>query len=451
MMDRRLTLGVIAALAALVSGVGPARAGEKPKFKLTGKTALGVDGRLPARLSPDGKTVIYLKQLKADAGGKRSYAYWAIDVDGKNDRQVFASAVGMDDPFSFCFGKGMFSPDGKRFAALTTSDGKPMSRDSCALVMKLCDLGGKAKPQGLPSKVGRFIGALFTADGSVVFADGFPVSPKDEKEKWSFTLRKVSPEGKASDILKLNGNLLIAMTMNPKRDRIAGVLMTKPADGDRGRPGVKLWACDLASGKAQATGPLRLDDYFYDGGPELFWSLDGRYVYTNGNPGGRDVGKNPFSLLRFEPFRKTVKANAKETEAYKTLVAQMGSDDFATREKATKQLRAAGQKTLPVLREAAKSKDVEIRSRAEALVAVLAGNVEVLAAGKSLVVMGEFAPGKLSVADLKAKKCYVLDAATGAKTECEDPLLLVDRSGSTGLFVHLKTRKLHVAKLGAKD
>jgi hypothetical protein len=444
--NRSLFLGVIAALAALALGARPSRGGEK--FKLKKAVALGVDGRLPARLSPDGKRVLYAKRLE---GGK-DFAYWTIDADGKNDRQVFATSVGWDDVFTFCFGKGLFSPDGKRFVALTTSDGKSI-RDEGAPAMMLCEFAGKpktkAKPKGLPSKTGRCVGALFAADGSVIFADGFPASPKNEKEPWSFTLRKVSPKGKVSDLVKIDTSLLVAMTMNPKRDRVAGVLVTRPAGGGRGRPNMRLWVCDLASGKVTATGDLKLDDYFYGGGPGLFWSLDGRYVYANGNPGGSSANKRPFSLLRFEPFRKKAKATADETRLYQKFIPRMGADDFATREKATAQLRAAGDKALPVLREAAKSKDVEIRSRAEQLVAALSGNVEVLAAGKSLISLGEIAPGKLSVASKSAKKCYVLDTATGTKTECQEPLLLIDRSGSTGLFVHLTTRKLHVAKLKA--
>jgi hypothetical protein len=314
--------------------------------------------------------------------------------------------------------------------------------------MRICALDGKAKPRELPSKVGRYLGAVFAADGSVIFPDGFPKSPKDQGETWSCTLRRVAPKGEVSEVAKLGSSLLMAMTLDPKRARIAGVLLTRPAGGGGGRPGMKLWACDLASGRTESSGELRLDDYFYDGGPALFWSLDGRYVYANGNVTGGS--KNPFSLLRFEPFAKRPVATAEEKKRYEKLVARMGDNDFDTREKASKELRAAGEKALPVLRAATKSKDVEIRGRAETLVAALSGKVAVLAAGESLLAMGELAPGKLSVAARKTRKCYILDAATGKKTECAEPLLLIDRSGSTGLFGNLKSRKLVVAKIETK-
>jgi len=445
MTNRTLCLKTLWLLSIPVLLALPSAAGEKPgpKFEFKDKAALDVDARCPARLSPDGKTVLYVRKVD---GGK-DYAYFAVGADGKNDRKVFASTLGWDDPFTFCFGKGIFSPDGKRFAALTTSDGKGLREEGLA-AMRLCALDGKSKPEKLPSKAGRQVGTVFAADGSVIFPDGFPKSPKDQGETWSCTLRRVSPQGKVSTVIELKDALLLALTASPRRDRVAAVILRKLPEGGRGRPEMRLWACDLASGKTDSTGSLHLDDYFYDGGPALFWSLDGRCVYTNGNvSGGR---KSPFSLLKFEPFKKTAAAGAEETKAFEKLVAQMGANDFATREKATRQLRAAGPRALAVLHKAAKSADPEISSRAAVLVNELGGKVALVARDESLISLGELAPGKLSVAGRQTKKCYVLDAASGSKTELPEPLLLVDRSGSTGLFANLETRKLVVAKIEAK-
>src|SRR5437660_1272196 len=49
------------------------------------------------------------------------------------------------------------------------------------------------------------------------------------------------------------------------------------------------------------------------------------------------------------------------------LVEQLGSDEFAKREQATQALEAIGQAALPALRKAARSPDLEVRRRAEAL------------------------------------------------------------------------------------
>jgi HEAT repeat protein len=52
-------------------------------------------------------------------------------------------------------------------------------------------------------------------------------------------------------------------------------------------------------------------------------------------------------------------------DAVKALIAKLGDDDFAVREKATKELAALGTPALPLLEKAAKSADVEVARRAE--------------------------------------------------------------------------------------
>jgi hypothetical protein len=59
----------------------------------------------------------------------------------------------------------------------------------------------------------------------------------------------------------------------------------------------------------------------------------------------------------------------KETDRLKTLVAQLGSPRFLERQEATRFLDQAGEPALPLLRTAMTSPDLEVRTRAEALIA----------------------------------------------------------------------------------
>jgi hypothetical protein len=124
MTNRTLCLKTLWLLSIPVLLALPSAAGEKPgpKFEFKDKAALDVDARCPARLSPDGKTVLYVRKVD---GGK-DYAYFAVG-----------------------------------------------------------------------------------ADGSVIFPDGFPKSPKDRGETWSCTLRRVSPQGKVSTVIELKDALLL--------------------------------------------------------------------------------------------------------------------------------------------------------------------------------------------------------------------------------------------------
>jgi len=74
------------------------------------------------------------------------------------------------------------------------------------------------------------------------------------------------------------------------------------------------------------------------------------------------VGNEPADLLAY--LRRHVAGEDSRREI-DTLVMQLGSDQFATRTEAAKKLTALGWAAMPRLREAAKSTDPEIRTRAQ--------------------------------------------------------------------------------------
>jgi RNA polymerase sigma factor (sigma-70 family) len=74
--------------------------------------------------------------------------------------------------------------------------------------------------------------------------------------------------------------------------------------------------------------------------------------------------------LQGAPAGKTVEDGKPAQEKIQRLIEQLGSAEFAVRQKATSELEAMGESALPALRQVAKSKeDLETKSRAERLIA----------------------------------------------------------------------------------
>jgi hypothetical protein len=144
----------------------------------------------------------------------------------------------------------------------------------------------------------------------------------------------------------------------------------------------------LSSSAQEKSPPVRLDDYFYDGGPWLFWSSDGQCVFTNAATEGRR--KSPFSIVQYRP--------------------------------------------------SAKAREVPDEHK-----------VRVLQKGRSLVTLCELAPGLLSAASLEDGKAFTVDAEADKATPMAQPLLLLDRRGEVGLFADLGTRKLCTAKITTEE
>lgn len=73
----------------------------------------------------------------------------------------------------------------------------------------------------------------------------------------------------------------------------------------------------------------------------------------------------------FTGATKSAKLSAEQVKKIKKLIAQLGDNDFRTREDASKELKTFGRPVVPFLEAARKSKDPEVVTRAAALVAKL--------------------------------------------------------------------------------
>ena len=167
-----------------------------------------------------------------------------------------------------------------------------------------------------------------------------------------------------------------------------GGLIIRPKGPDKREPAFRVWAFELATKKTVQSQAIHTDDYAGDT-IVIFWGADGKALYLNGD---------------LDPDAR----------------AKRGKREFS------------------ILR---------FEPFAEA-----GARLTALQEGRSMLTMGAFGPGKLSVTDRKERrkgaKGGVLDVKTDTVRELNPALLLLDRRGDAGLFIRLLTEDLATAKLG---
>src|SRR2546421_331718 len=84
--------------------------------------------------------------------------------------------------------------------------------------------------------------------------------------------------------------------------------------------------------------------------------------------GGFLLGNNPYPSAADENKVTEKAALTKSEEEIKRWIDQLGSERFQDREQATQKLLKFGKSALPSLKEAVKSRDAEVRHRAQQLI-----------------------------------------------------------------------------------
>ncbi len=365
-----VSVGILATVVAF------AWAGE-PELKIDETIELKVATTLPTRLTPDGKHVVFIRRMQKS----KTHSYWRIGIDGAGARKLFDSSIVWDDLFVGAMGRGTISPDGKRFLAVTTDNGKRV-REGGNPRMVICPMVAAQPPNQpvrLPSEKGQVYSAVFTDAETIWYADQ---SPRGADEPVCLVRVFDIRTGKAKTVFDLGKTMLSGLTLSPDGKRLGGVLAVL---GDK-PIAAHLWVCDLAKGKWQISAALGLEDYFYDGQPRVFWSADSRRLVANGTQhavGGR-AGKEPFSIILYTPDEKAF-ANA------------------------------------------------------------TGGNGEVtwLQRNKNLMVTAAAGPGLVCATEGKA--AFLVDTQADTAHKLATPLILLDRHRKTGLFTHPVDRQLHIA------
>lgn len=113
------------------------------------------------RISPDGKRVVYVRQLSDVMTDKRVSNLWIIDADGKEDRGLTTGAFSDSSP--------RWSPDGSRIAYISDRDGKPQ------IYVRWMDTGQTAKLTSLQNPPS---GIAWSPDGRLLsFASFVETTP----------------------------------------------------------------------------------------------------------------------------------------------------------------------------------------------------------------------------------------------------------------------------------
>lgn len=263
---------------------GPAAPAGKVELADPVELPIEIDGQHAVAMSPDGMKVLFVERKD-----KEKFAYQTVDIDGKNKRGIFESGMEQDDGFALCMGHGVWSPDGKQFAALTAEGGREDFR------MLLCDVE-TGKTTELPRNLDVTIGAVFGADGTVYYVD---CTNPEKNKAWNSVLKKYDPQtGKAAEAVRIDGGILVGIAFSPQRHRLGGIVARQKA-GERDDPTFHFWALDLRSGKTAESGGVHIDDNFFRSGL-VRWDADGNALIAN--TAEDEDPETKFSITRFEPF-----------------------------------------------------------------------------------------------------------------------------------------------------
>ena len=235
---------------------------------------------------------------------------------------------------------------------------------------------------------------------------------------------------------------MACLAMSPDRARLGGVAVSTQ-EGREG-PVMQFWCYEPSRDRDASSDAVRLDDYCFGGMPWVFWSADGRCLYANGDLGGTQ--KEPFPILKYEPFPRLETATEEELKSIRVWIGQLGDKDWKVRDSAMESLKKAGRKAREPLAKAGESSDAEVASRAKSLLAGLEA-VQLIRKDASLLAACELAPGMLGVVNRQRNKAFWLNVETDNTVEYSPSLLLVDRKGFVGLF--MGQRALMVAKVMA--
>ncbi len=117
MIRRTLTLMALAAVPAVL----PLQADEaKPSRRFTAERVFDIEYATDPQISPDGRTVVYVRRSMDKVADRDVGQLWTIDVASGDHRPLVTGGAGASSP--------RWSPDGSRLVYTTAADGRPEIR-----------------------------------------------------------------------------------------------------------------------------------------------------------------------------------------------------------------------------------------------------------------------------------------------------------------------------------
>ena len=163
-----------AALLALAPAAGLAAPAERPDARFTGRDLFSLSVAADPQISPDGRTVAYVRRSADIMSDRMTSAIWLIDTATGAERPLIASKGAHSSP--------RWSPDGSRLAYISTAEG-----GAAQLFVHWVRGGEVARITGLPESPSNI---AWSPDGSQI---AYVMSVPDEALKLGTPLTK--PEG----------------------------------------------------------------------------------------------------------------------------------------------------------------------------------------------------------------------------------------------------------------
>jgi len=445
---------------ALMLTIGLASVAAAQSFEFEDEIAVKIEYRQPVRLLPGGKQMVWVDRVNANVDGVRQYAYFISDIDGKNMKKLYDSTLDWDDIFGFAFGRGSLSPSGKRFAVLTTHNGKPMRNDGSGRpVIDIISRDAK-HPHRLKAELAMISSAVFVDEATLLFADH---ANPDERAKAESKLRQFSLKtGKYAELHHFEGGFVTCLQASPDGKRIAGIKarLDDPDSSD-------VWVYDVAPGKLIEQKVGRPDDTYFDDAIWLTWSGDSKHVFAT----VRAQTTGDMQLVRFSPdanegerlkimdLSDKAVGEAKPEEKPEpagdqqkriaALIQQLAAPKFADREAAASALARIGAPALPALKKARRSDDAETALRAEQIINKIKGVPEAVPGQmrQRILTAGTLGDDWISVVRRGAQgyEGLAVHITNGKVVKLDKPILVIGREGDRVLLCDLTDRQVSTA------
>jgi hypothetical protein len=248
-----------------------------PEIKLTPKEKIPGALLVPVVFSHDGSAILYFKQSSKDV------VYALADENGKPVRDVFTSTVDIIDLHIASASGGLFSPDGKRLAALATRDDKyHRAGDPVRAVIVE---GEKA----LKIDARDSVFACTFAGEKLLFIE------QATDKRAGYRLR--AWDGAALETIHESTAKEVAMTLRASPDGLRAAFLVYDE-----RMRFRLRVIDLKMREVSESETFATEDVTFNGPPLIFWDSEGKGIYFHRTPGGGD--RKPWAIEHYDVATK---------------------------------------------------------------------------------------------------------------------------------------------------
>ncbi|MCC7255684.1 MAG: S9 family peptidase [Dokdonella sp.] len=230
-------------LAALLAGPALAAPAQQASRVLTGADLFNIEAASDPQISPDGKTVVYVRRSNDIMTDRARSSLWTIDVASGAQMPLVAGAGSYSQP--------RWSPDGSRIAYLSNAEDKSGTQ----LFVRWMKTGASARITSLPATP---FGITWSPDGHRI---AFSLFVPDEGMQLGKPLTK--PQG--------------ATWAEPLQ--IIDKVVYRTDEGGYSKPGYRQIFWVAADGGA----PVQLTFGAHNAGSPLSWSHDGRSILFSAN------------------------------------------------------------------------------------------------------------------------------------------------------------------------